>query len=95
MMSGSRSCVRNWIVYVVVAVFFAGPALAETEFVRAMLIDARMHVLVRYAIYLRETHRRAKARQIEGEVARLKDERRPECRGCTIHVTALSGSSKE
>ncbi len=95
MMSGLRSCVRSWIVYVVVAVVLAGPALAQTEFARAMLVDAQMHVLVRYAIYLRETHQRAKARQIEGEMARLKDEQRPECRGCTIHMMTLLGSSKE
>jgi hypothetical protein len=94
-MSDSRICVPNWIFYVVMALHFAGPALAQVEFARTMLIDAQMQVLVRYAIYLRETHQKAKARQIEDEVVRLKDEQRPECRGCTIQVMTLSGSSKE
>jgi hypothetical protein len=95
MRSGSRSCVRSWIVYVVVALVFAGPALAQTEFARAMLVDAQMRVLVQYAIYLRRAHQRPKARQIEGEVLRLKDEKRPECRGCTIHVMTLPVCSTE
>ncbi|HXC95367.1 MAG TPA: hypothetical protein VNU92_06675 [Edaphobacter sp.] len=60
-----------------------------------MLIDTQMQVLVRYATYLRETHQKAKARRIEDEVARLKDEKPPECRDCTVHVLALQGSSRE
>jgi tetratricopeptide (TPR) repeat protein len=60
-----------------------------------MLIDAQMQVLVRYAIYLRETHQKARARQIEDEVVRLKGEKPPDCRDCTVHVLALSESSKK
>ena len=86
---------RSWIGYVVMAVVFAGAASAQMEFARAVLIDAKMRVLVRYAIYLRRAHQRPKARQIEGEVLQLKDEQRPECRGCTIHVMTLSACSKE
>ncbi len=60
----------------------------------AVLLDAQLKVLSEFAEYLRETHQKGRARQIEDEVAQLKGGQRPDCRNCTVSVMGLTSSRK-
>jgi tetratricopeptide (TPR) repeat protein len=55
-----------------------------------MLIDAQLKVLTSYTNYLKATHQKVEAKQVENEIARLKQEQTPYCRDCTINVLTLS-----
>jgi tetratricopeptide (TPR) repeat protein len=56
----------------------------------AMLVDAQLQMLKQYAVYLRETHQKRKARQMEEEIARLEGDQRAPCSGCTVSVMSLA-----
>ena len=50
---------------------------------------ARIKVLNQYQRFLNETHRKAEARQVQDEMARLSRAQTPACRNCTVSVEGL------
>ncbi len=66
----------------------------KNDLTSATLVDAQLKVLSEYASYLRGTHQKGRARQIEDEVARLKETQKPDCRNCTVSVMGLTASQK-
>lgn len=56
----------------------------------AALLDAQLSVLNAYANFLKATHQKTMAKQMESEITRLKDEQTPECRNCTVNVMSLA-----
>ncbi|HXC95817.1 MAG TPA: tetratricopeptide repeat protein [Edaphobacter sp.] len=60
----------------------------------AVLLDAQLKVLSEFAEYLRQSHQKARAQQIEDEVAQLKGGLRSDCKNCTVSVMGLTSSRK-
>jgi tetratricopeptide (TPR) repeat protein len=56
----------------------------------AALVDAQLSVLKTYADFLKATHQKTMAKQMEGEITRLKDEQTPVCKSCTVNVMSLA-----
>ena len=54
-----------------------------------VLVSARIGVLRQYQQFLNETHRKAEARQVVDEIARLSRAQTPACRNCTVNVEGL------
>jgi tetratricopeptide (TPR) repeat protein len=61
---------------------------------RRMLLDAQLMVLTRYTVYLKTTHQKVMAKQMENEIEWLKREQPPLCRDCTVNVVALSSNAR-
>lgn len=61
---------------------------------QAMLVDAQLKVLAGYANYLKATHQKASAKQMESVITRLKGEQTAPCRDCVVNVMALSAKSR-
>jgi tetratricopeptide (TPR) repeat protein len=61
---------------------------------RRMLLDAQLMVLTRYTAYLKTTHQKVMAKQMENEIESLKREQPPLCRDCTVNVVALSSNAR-
>ena len=57
---------------------------------QAMLAHAQMRTLQSYVNYLRATHQKGRAKQVESEMARLEEEQPTQCADCVVNVTALS-----
>ena len=55
-----------------------------------MLVDAQLKVLTYYANFLKATHQKTMAKQMENEITRLKDEETPVCKNCTVNVMSLA-----
>lgn len=55
-----------------------------------LLVDAQLGVLKTYTDFLKATHQKGMAKQMESEITRLKDEQTPTCRNCTVNVMALA-----
>lgn len=55
-----------------------------------MLVDAQLSVLTSYTSFLKATHQKAMAKQMENEITRLKDEQTPVCKNCTVNVMTLA-----
>jgi tetratricopeptide (TPR) repeat protein len=64
----------------------------KNDMTSATLLDAQLRVLSEYSDYLRQTHQKDKARQIDDEVSRLKETQKPDCRNCTVSVMGLTAS---
>lgn len=58
------------------------------------LIDAQLAVFMRYADYLKATHQKMMAKQVENEIERLRGEQTRLCRDCTVNVVALSAKAR-
>ena len=56
----------------------------------AMLIDAQLSVLRRYSVFLRSTHQKLRAKEVESEIARLKTDQTSPCANCTVNAVALA-----
>jgi hypothetical protein len=54
------------------------------------LVDAQLKVLTGYSNYLKATHQKVEAKQVENEITRLKQEQTPYCKDCTVNVLTLS-----
>jgi tetratricopeptide (TPR) repeat protein len=68
----------------------------ETNMPYAKLVDAQLKVLTGYTSYLKATHQKAMAKQIENEMARLKGEQPPSsCKDCTVNAVALSMNKRQ
>jgi tetratricopeptide (TPR) repeat protein len=61
---------------------------------RRMLLDAQLMVLTRYTDYLKTTHQKVMAKQMEDEIEWLKRGQPPLCRDCTVNVVALSSNAR-
>lgn len=55
-----------------------------------MLIDAQLNVLTAYTNFLKATHQKAMAKQMEDEITSLKDRQTPVCKNCTVNVMSLA-----
>lgn len=66
----------------------------KNDLTSATLLDAQLKVLSEYAEYLKGRHQKEKARQVEDEVAQLKESQRPDCKNCTVSVMGLTASQK-
>jgi len=55
-------------------------------------IGAELKVLTSYTNYLRATHQKGKAKQMEDEISRLKGEQTPFCKDCTVEAVALAAN---
>jgi tetratricopeptide (TPR) repeat protein len=67
--------------------------LSETrELPYPVLVSARIVALNQYQQFLNETHRKAEARQVGVEMARLTKAQTPVCRNCTVNVEGLSNA---
>jgi tetratricopeptide (TPR) repeat protein len=62
----------------------------KTDMPRAVLVEAQLRVLTNYTNYLKAAHQKAKAKQMEEEIARLRGEQTPFCKDCTVNALALS-----
>jgi tetratricopeptide (TPR) repeat protein len=62
----------------------------EKNMSSAMLVDAQLNVLSAYTSFLKATHQKTMAKQMETEITRLKDEQTPRCTNCTVSVMALA-----
>ena len=60
---------------------------------QAMLADAQMRTLQSYRNYLRATHQKGRAKQVESEMARLKEEQPTQCADCVVNATTLSAKT--
>jgi tetratricopeptide (TPR) repeat protein len=56
------------------------------------LLWARIEAMMQYQQFLNETHRKAEARQVGAEMARLAREQRSVCGNCSVNVEALSNA---
>lgn len=54
------------------------------------LVDSQLKVLTGYSNYLKATHQKVEAKQVENEIARLKQEQTPYCKDCTVNALTLS-----
>jgi tetratricopeptide (TPR) repeat protein len=54
------------------------------------LVDAQLKVLTSYSNYLKATHQKVEAKQVENEITRLKQQQMPYCTDCTVNVMTLS-----
>jgi len=59
-----------------------------------MLVDSQLKVLTRYANFLKATHQKMMAKQMENEIERLREEQTPQCSNCTVNVVALSATAR-
>jgi tetratricopeptide (TPR) repeat protein len=55
-----------------------------------MLVDAQLRVLTYYTNFLKATHQKTMAKQMENEITRLKEEQTPSCKNCTVNVMTLA-----
>ena len=62
----------------------------KTNMPYPMLVDAQLKVLTSYANFLKATHQKTMAKQMENEITRLKDEETPVCKNCTVNVMSLA-----
>ena len=62
----------------------------KTNMPYPMLVDAQLKVLTYYANFLKATHQKTMAKQMENEITRLKDEETPVCKNCTVNVMSLA-----
>jgi tetratricopeptide (TPR) repeat protein len=64
----------------------------KTNLTHAQLVDVQLRVFTSYRNYLKKTHQKVQVRQIESEIARLKEEQTPFCKNCTVNAAALSAN---
>lgn len=57
---------------------------------RPVVASAQLGVLGQYANLLKETHRKSEAKQVESEIAQLKQELRSGCNQCTVNASLFS-----
>jgi len=62
------------------------------EVSQAVLVDAQMQVLQSYTNYLKATRQKARAKQVEAEMARLREEQPAQCADCVVNVMALAAN---
>ena len=62
----------------------------KTNMPYPMLVDAQLKVLTSYTNFLKATHQKSMAKQMENEITRLKDEQTPVCKNCTVNVMTLA-----
>jgi tetratricopeptide (TPR) repeat protein len=61
---------------------------------QAMLADAQMQVLQTYTDYLKATHQKAQAKQVEAEMTQLREEQPAQCTDCVVNAMALSANAR-
>jgi tetratricopeptide (TPR) repeat protein len=54
-----------------------------------VIVNAQLGVMLQYDVFLKETHRRQEAAQMEAEMGRLESAHPDACSGCTVSVAAL------
>jgi hypothetical protein len=54
-----------------------------------VLVNAQLGVMRQYDAFLKATHRKPEAEQMEAEMGRLESRQLAGCNGCTVSVTAL------
>jgi tetratricopeptide (TPR) repeat protein len=62
----------------------------KTNLPYPMLVDAQLKVFTSYTNFLKATHQKAMAKQLESEITRLKDEQTPVCKNCTVNAMTLA-----
>ena len=67
----------------------------ENTIPHALQVDAQLKFLTSYTNYLKGTHQKVMAKQIENEIARLKGEQPPSCKDCTVNAVALSMNKRQ
>lgn len=60
----------------------------------ATLVADQLKVFTSYTNYLKATHQKESAKQMENEIARLKGEQTPFCKNCTVNAVALSNAMR-
>jgi hypothetical protein len=65
-------------------------ARQSTNLPHAVLVDAQLRILAGYTKYLKAAHQKVKAKEMENEMARLKQDQTPFCKDCTVNAVALS-----
>ena len=55
-----------------------------------ILVDTQLSILKSYTDFLKATHQKTMAKQMENEITRLKDEQTPVCQNCTVNVMTLA-----
>lgn len=55
-----------------------------------ILVDSQLSALKTYTDFLKATHQKAMAKQMENEITRLKDAQTPACKNCTVNVMSLA-----
>jgi hypothetical protein len=67
----------------------AASIMRQLIFLQMPRLSARIGVLRQYQQFLNETHRKAEARQVVDEIARLSRAQTPACRNCTVNGEGL------
>jgi tetratricopeptide (TPR) repeat protein len=62
----------------------------KTNMPYPMLVDAQLKVLTSYTNFLKATHQKTMAKQMESEITQLKNEQTPICKNCTVNVMTLA-----
>jgi tetratricopeptide (TPR) repeat protein len=62
----------------------------KTNMPYPLLVDAQLKVLTSYTNFLKATHQKTMAKQMENEITRLKEEQTPVCKNCTVNVMTLA-----
>ena len=65
-------------------------ARQSTNIPHATLVDAQLRILGAYTKYLKSAHQKEKAKEMEDEIARLKQDQTHFCKDCTVNAVALS-----
>jgi exopolyphosphatase/pppGpp-phosphohydrolase len=64
-------------------------AMALKDEAPSLITELRLNALQQYDNYLKATHRKPEAREVEDQIAQLRSVRPSGCRECTVHVSAL------
>lgn len=62
----------------------------STNLPHAVVVDTQLKILAGYAKSLKAAHQKVKAKEMENEIARLKQDQTPFCKDCTVNAVALS-----
>jgi tetratricopeptide (TPR) repeat protein len=63
---------------------------SRTDLPRPLLAGSLLGILRQYDVFLKATHRKSEARQIDSEIRRLQSEQNSSCKDCTVNAAALS-----
>jgi tetratricopeptide (TPR) repeat protein len=62
----------------------------KTNMPYPLLVDGQLKVLTSYTNFLKATHQKTMAKQMENEITQLKNEQTPVCKNCTVNVMTLA-----
>jgi tetratricopeptide (TPR) repeat protein len=62
----------------------------HTDLPRPLLLSYRLSILQQYFVFLKDTHRKPEAAQVEADIHQIQEELPKMCSSCAVHAAALS-----